>query len=306
MASFGLSFSVGCGQSVRPDHALGRRLGEGLGELRRVGVGRRADLGVHVGAGELHPGPALVDQPADDGVGRVRGAGVLRDAPHVVEHDRRRQAVEDVLDADDLVAEHVDLHVPAEVVDALRQRLEHVDRRRAGLHQVEADAAHAEIVQALELGVGHARVDDGDAARRRPDLRHAVQRAGIVGAVGRGLHYDVARRADALLQEPVVVGLGVGRLQGRARRDREAAVVDVHVAVAGVLRRVQLRRLGAGRPRHLVLGLRPRRRRGEDARAKRRRSEALQDPTAFQWLAHDCLRRRRTRNAPGERRRHRA
>ena len=193
----------------------------------------------------------------------------------------------------DLVAEHVDLHVPAEVVDALRQRLEHVDRRRAGLHQVEADAAHAEIVQALELGVGHARVDDGDAARRRPDLRDAVERAGIVGAVGRGLHDDVARRADALLQKPIVVDLGVGRLQGRARRDREAAVVDVHVAVAGVLRRLQLRRLGAGRPRHLVLGLRPRRRRGEDARAKRRRSQALQDPTAFQQFAHDCLPRRR-------------
>ena len=42
--------------------------------------------------------------------------------------------------------------------------------------QVEADAAHAEVVQALELGVGHARVDDGDAARRRPDLAMRVQR----------------------------------------------------------------------------------------------------------------------------------
>jgi len=67
------------------------------------------------------------------------------------------------------------------------------------LHQVEADAAHAEIVQALELGVADRGVDDGDAARARPELHHPVERAGIVGAVGRGLHDDVARRADALL-----------------------------------------------------------------------------------------------------------
>jgi D-galactarolactone isomerase len=32
--------------------------------------------------------------------------------------------------------------LPTEVVDPLRQRLEHLDRGGAGLHQVEADAAH--------------------------------------------------------------------------------------------------------------------------------------------------------------------
>ena len=56
----------------------------------------------------------------------------------------------------DLVAEHEHLHVPAEVGDARRQRLEHLGRGRApGLrrHEVDADPADAEIRHPLQLGL---------------------------------------------------------------------------------------------------------------------------------------------------------
>ena len=111
-------------------------------------------------------------------------AGRLRDARHVVEHDRRRQPLEEVRDLDDLVAQHMDLDVPAEIVDALRQRLEHLDRRCARLDEVEADSANAEIIEPLELGVGDARIDDRDATCGRAELGHRIEGAGIIGSVG--------------------------------------------------------------------------------------------------------------------------
>jgi hypothetical protein len=45
-----------------------------------------------------------------------------------------------------VVAQHVDLDVPAEIVDALRQWLQHFDGGRAGLDEIEADAANAEVI----------------------------------------------------------------------------------------------------------------------------------------------------------------
>ena len=108
-----------------PDQPLRRRRDVGLGERCRVRVGR-ADLGIPVGARQLHPGAALVEQPEDHAIGRVLLARRLRDAAEVIEHDRRGQPVEEVPDLDDLVALHVDLDVPAERLDPLRQGLEHV------------------------------------------------------------------------------------------------------------------------------------------------------------------------------------
>ena len=61
----------------------------------------------------------------------------------MVEYDWRGQSSQKVLDLDDLVAEHVDLHMPAEIVDAVRQGLKHVDRGGAGLNEIEADPANS-------------------------------------------------------------------------------------------------------------------------------------------------------------------
>jgi hypothetical protein len=51
----------------------------------------------------------------------------------MVEHDRGGRAQQQVLDSRDLLALHVDLDVPAEIVDPPRQRLDHLRRRGAGL-----------------------------------------------------------------------------------------------------------------------------------------------------------------------------
>ena len=54
-------------------------------------------------------------------------AGRQRRVRQVIEHDRRRQAPQDrSAIGHDLLALHVELHVPAEIGDAFRERLDHV------------------------------------------------------------------------------------------------------------------------------------------------------------------------------------
>ena len=88
------------------------------------------------------------------------------------------------------------------------------------------------------------------ARARGAERGEGVERAAVVGAVGRGRHDHVAGGADALLEQPIVLRMGVARPQRRIRCRRKAAVVDVHVAVAGIGRRLELGRRGAGRIRH--------------------------------------------------------
>jgi len=56
-------FSVRCGQSLSP-HALRRRLHRGLRQLGGIRIGRRIDLGVHLGA-RLESGPVAEDSISD-------------------------------------------------------------------------------------------------------------------------------------------------------------------------------------------------------------------------------------------------
>ncbi len=155
----------------------------------------------------------------------------------MVKDDRAGQTLKKVRVLDDGVAEDMDLDVPAEIVDALRQGREHVDRGGAGLDKIEAYAANAEVVQALEFGVGDARIDNRHAARACAELGHRVKRARIIGSVGRGCDDDVARRADPLLKQAIVVDRCVGWTDLGGGSNRKAAVVNVHVTVARVWRR---------------------------------------------------------------------
>ena len=184
------------------------------------------------------------------------------------------------------VAKHMDLDVPAEIVDALRQGLEHVDRGRAGLDEIEADAANAEVVQPLEFGVGDARIDHRHAARARAELGHRVERAGIIGSVGRGRDDDVARRADPLLKQAIVVDGRVGWTQLGGGGNRKAAVVNVHVTVARVRRRFEFWRFGSRRPGH---GLRRVRRRVESACHHDCRSHCFEKASAGYGAAHASI-----------------
>ena len=216
----------------------------------------------------------------------------------MVEHDRRGQPLQKVRSLDDLLAQHMDLHVPAEIVDALRQGLEHVDCRRAGLDEIEAYAAYAEAVQPLEFGVCDARIDHRNAARARAELRHRVQGAGIVRAVSRWRDDNVARRADTLLEKAIVVDRRIGGPELGVRRDRKAAVINVHVRVAGVRRRLEFRRFRSRRPGH---GLSLSCRRIQSARHDDRRSHGLEDASAgsMERSLRGAIGRRKTPVLPG-------
>ena len=175
----------------------------------------------------------------------------------MVEHDRAGQPLKKSRVVGDGVTQHMDLDVPAKTVDALRQRLEHVDRGRAGLDEIEADAANAKVVQPLEFGIGHPGVDHRHAARVSAKPGHRVERAGIVGPVGRGIDDDIARGAEPLLQQAIVVDGRIARMQLGGWSDRKATVVNVHMAVARVRRRFEFWHVRSRRPGHgLGLGLR--------------------------------------------------
>ena len=165
-----------------------------------------------------------------------------------------RQPAQQVGVGDDLVAAHVDLHVPADVGHAPGQRLDHVDAGDRGrrIEHRKADAAHAAGIERPQLAVADLGKHHGDAAGVA-EPGDGVERDAVVGAVGRRLHDDGASRADPLLQPAIVGHTGVG-LHARARpRRREAlGVVDVHMAIACARRRLELGARRAGRVRHLV------------------------------------------------------
>src|SRR5712691_10619028 len=98
----GLRLLIGVRPVAAPYDALGGALDIGLAHLVHIGISGWPDLGAVVGDRELHPGAALVDQPADDLVGGVRDACRLRDVPHVIEHHRGREPVPKVLRGGDL------------------------------------------------------------------------------------------------------------------------------------------------------------------------------------------------------------
>ncbi len=210
---------------------------------------------------------------------------------------RARQPLEKLCVLDDGVAEHMDLDVPAEIVDALRQRLEHVDGGRAGLDEIEADAANAEVVQPLEFGIGDAGVDHRHAMRAWAQPPHRVEGAGIVGPVGRGRDDDVARRAEPLLKPAIVVDGRVLRSQLGVGSDRKAAVVNVHVTVARVRRRLELWRLRSRRPGH---GLRMSGRCVQSACHDEGRSHGFEKASAGSGAAHVYPPHGRTGDPPAD------
>ena len=236
-----------------PHRAFGRCFNESLCYRCRVGIPWRPDIADDVCARNLDPGTSRIQQRPDhfmrlmiDAVRHLRFA-------HVIKHDRRRQALQHRRIVDDLLRLHVELHVPAVLRNALRERLYHVDadHRRLRIADREADTTNAAVVERLQLGIGHRRMQNADAARiGYAELPDGVDGDAVVRHVVAWLHDDDARDAYALLQQPVILHRAVRRM--RALR-LEARVVNMDMAVGRVRRRLELRRVGAGRVGHLVL-----------------------------------------------------
>src|SRR6266700_2735648 len=107
---------------VAPPHqALRRRLDEGLRDPGRLRIRGRADLAVRIGARQLDPGAAAVDEPAEGAMRGVLDARGQRRVGEMVEHERRRQTPQDVRKLVNLLTIHVELDVPAEIGDAFRE-----------------------------------------------------------------------------------------------------------------------------------------------------------------------------------------
>ncbi len=87
--------------------------------------------------------------------------------PAMIEQNRRSQSRKQICGLGDLLGRHMDLDMPAEFVNELRQGLHHVDSGSGAVHQVEAHGPHATPVEPLQLG-------GGDGWYRRP-LRRAAR-----------------------------------------------------------------------------------------------------------------------------------
>ena len=70
---------------ARPHHPLRRGFNVGAGNRHRVGVAGRADLAVLIGAGQLDPGLAFVDELADRPEARIVERVGLCETAEVIE-----------------------------------------------------------------------------------------------------------------------------------------------------------------------------------------------------------------------------
>ncbi len=120
----------------------------------------------------------------------------------------------------------------------MRDLVEHFTRREVHepLHEVEPRAAHAGIVHVLQLRVGDAAIDGGDAARSVVRRTQRVHERPIVGAVAGGLHDHVLVEAETVAQREELFLRGVARRVFPLGRVRE------------LRRRVRTR--GSARPPH--------------------------------------------------------
>jgi hypothetical protein len=173
-----------------PHAAFGRRLRIRLRDRGPIGISRRSDLGVGIGAGQFNPGFAFVDQRADLAEKRVVHSRGFRDVGEVVEHDRRGQFFEDGHDLDDLHGRRVDLNVPPDsfirfdsgsiisgVVTPPVARLKRMPRAPRSCRRFNSPSDTVSVTTTT--------------ARLDPERRDRVKSHAIIGVVSRGLHDDV-------------------------------------------------------------------------------------------------------------------
>jgi hypothetical protein len=119
------------------------------------------------------------------------------DTAHVIDDERHVDAAQQLLLRENIVGIEMQHDVPAQGLDAGDQAVEHGEVRHAAqmLHEIEAYAANAAGVQALEFLVGDRILDAGHAAIRAVTRGNGVQGDVHFRAVAAGMHDDRARNA---------------------------------------------------------------------------------------------------------------
>ena len=111
--------------------------------------------------------------------------------------------------------------------------LHHVLRRRIDqpLDEIEAHALHAGAVQLLELLVGEALVDEGDALRLAVRRHQRIDQRAVVGVVAGRLHDHVLVEAEEVAALEQRLLRRVARRVLALRRERKLRLRPEHVAV---------------------------------------------------------------------------
>ena len=183
-----------------PQHAVGSGLDQRPGERHHVVIRRTAGA-EPLGAGELDPAAVVAEQHEERAERRLVEAAADRDAPHVVEDVRHREAGEHLGVIDEIGGIDVQHKVPAEPGDALHHRPEALGLGRPAemLDEVEASAPDAGVVELAELVVAERLVDHRHAGIATASVAESVEHRRVVGAVAARLHENGVLQAEALL-----------------------------------------------------------------------------------------------------------
>ena len=137
-----------------------------------------------------------------------------------------------------------ELHVPAEVLDALGELARHLERQPGLGGAVDAEAAHAAVGQIAQGAVGDVLADQRDGAEPAGVRLDGVDDEAVVGAVQAGLHHHAALEARGGEHGEIIV-------EHHRRRRVEtvggpgifvARPEHMAVAVGGFRRQLQFRR----------------------------------------------------------------
>ena len=125
---------------------------------------------------------------------------------HVVDNDGRRQLGEEIRELGQVRRLEIDDDMPVVLDNALGDLFEFVHRREVDqpLDEIEAHAAHARLMQALQFRVGHVAPDGRDSARSALARKQGVDHRAVVGAMTSRLHDDVAIEAETVAQERTI------------------------------------------------------------------------------------------------------
>ena len=196
---------------------------------------------------------------------RLRRPGLGAEHAHVGEAERAAHLREDRQQLLGQPAGREEIEMPAELgaarvepLDARPHRFREARLGRLHRRDIDAHAAHAELVHVGEQRVRRILVDVDDAAAARDaDLAHRVEHAGIVAAIGARLHEHEALDAEMLRERRDSRTAARAAARSAASRSRRHADSDPPVRTHGNARRKHSAARGrraVARSRWLLIG----------------------------------------------------